>query len=885
MPRKLWKGKATKLAASPPYDTSQPHPAWSPLGNGVWENSKGRRLQLFPKPLIHLSDIERRHLKIIAHQKLQQLNLGQVNIPRDLSELKKKKGGLLKGGRSRATHFFDSLRDGKDTKDSSPLIFGIPLEKCMQNDQELRQLEAHRSRERRESLDLAQPVGLQTRRRSSRSLHSPQLSRKSSASSTALLEALSLSSSVNESHRRARRQSLAPNTDVRIPRVVSACFRFIEANGLRTEGIFRVSGSKKRVRQIREAYDRGDFVIFTRDQSPHDVGALLKEYFRDLPEPLLTRDLYNVFTSSTKFETLEEKVGVVRLGVCLLPIVHRDVLYSLMRFLSKVAAEAEKDIDNQGNEVAGSKMNAQNLGTLFGPNILKKTKGGLAPEKEKDLHADAAAHVERTRDVILTSCLLIQHYEEIFQIPVSLQEEVLRMLSETDPDALDFIMNQRNVEISFPEEPLQEEPVTADFGTNPVDTTSSSSGTFPCVIDDSSLASLSTIEDLVNENNMSEFEGNLVSQGSSDSLDVLEEEEDLRINIDYKDKHEQNGPVNDQTQGQERFNYARQTNVCNGPSDSATAISAVQDTSTGRGRDAPLANEPSHNLSPPHPPLKRGSIGLYAETMIALGIEVDPSGRDSSLKDEGGGGDVNRNHKNQPKMTSCQTCVREKESKTNSKQPPKLLSSPHRQGPRYNTSEDRTSGVMSTPSTVSSSSLSGSTSSSNASLATSDSGTESKKRLPNYDEVLKIKELGVKSYVTVNSSKYFVPVPPMAVEEGLSSPSEEVKGHTSPERVHLNHNERKLTDEKSLPPHSRVCRREHVSKTRHHHPLPTAYRRSPVNPNDKPSKPFTEDFRGKTAPRAILTDYPPKISLYQSWDFLDLSNDDEGEFDGPETYV
>ncbi|KAJ8027809.1 hypothetical protein HOLleu_29866 [Holothuria leucospilota] len=32
MPRKLWKGKATKLAASPPYDTSQPHPAWSPLG-------------------------------------------------------------------------------------------------------------------------------------------------------------------------------------------------------------------------------------------------------------------------------------------------------------------------------------------------------------------------------------------------------------------------------------------------------------------------------------------------------------------------------------------------------------------------------------------------------------------------------------------------------------------------------------------------------------------------------------------------------------------------------------------------------------------------------------------------------------------------------------
>lgn len=31
MPRKLWKGKASKLPASSPYDTSHPHPAWSPL--------------------------------------------------------------------------------------------------------------------------------------------------------------------------------------------------------------------------------------------------------------------------------------------------------------------------------------------------------------------------------------------------------------------------------------------------------------------------------------------------------------------------------------------------------------------------------------------------------------------------------------------------------------------------------------------------------------------------------------------------------------------------------------------------------------------------------------------------------------------------------------
>lgn len=32
----------------------------------------------------------------------------------------------------------------------------------------------------------------------------------------------------------------------------------------------------------------------------HDVAALLKEFFRDLPDPLLTRDLYTAFLNTTR---------------------------------------------------------------------------------------------------------------------------------------------------------------------------------------------------------------------------------------------------------------------------------------------------------------------------------------------------------------------------------------------------------------------------------------------------------------------------------------------------------------------------------------------------------------------------------------------------------
>ena len=47
---------------------------------------------------------------------------------------------------------------------------------------------------------------------------------------------------------------------------------------------------------MRDQFDSGEKTEFTEyDDNPHDVAALFKEYFRDLPEPLLTRDLYSTF--------------------------------------------------------------------------------------------------------------------------------------------------------------------------------------------------------------------------------------------------------------------------------------------------------------------------------------------------------------------------------------------------------------------------------------------------------------------------------------------------------------------------------------------------------------------------------------------------------------
>ena len=45
--------------------------------------------------------------------------------------------------------------------------------------------------------------------------------------------------------------------------------------------------------QLREDFDSGADVILTDEVSVHDVATILKEFFRDLPEPLLPREVYH----------------------------------------------------------------------------------------------------------------------------------------------------------------------------------------------------------------------------------------------------------------------------------------------------------------------------------------------------------------------------------------------------------------------------------------------------------------------------------------------------------------------------------------------------------------------------------------------------------------
>ncbi|XP_005046312.1 PREDICTED: rho GTPase-activating protein 36 [Ficedula albicollis] len=199
-----------------------------------------------------------------------------------------------------------------------------------------------------------------------------------------------------------------------------------------------------------------DVAALLKDEqrSVHDVAALLKEFLRDMPEPLIPRELYRAFLSTARMEG-PAQLETLQLLLFLLPPCHSDTLLRLLRFLAQVARHAESSWDPQGHQIPGNKMTASNLATVFGPNILQKEKPG-----EKDA---GALNLEDSAAIILVLQRLIEHHHSLFMVSPEMQCDVLRRLFQTDPDVIEYLLRRKFPDVLSPEheDPGEEQPPSA----------------------------------------------------------------------------------------------------------------------------------------------------------------------------------------------------------------------------------------------------------------------------------------------------------------------------------------------------------------------------------------------------------------------------------------
>uniref|UniRef100_A0A8C2JS95 Rho GTPase-activating protein 7 n=1 Tax=Cyprinus carpio TaxID=7962 RepID=A0A8C2JS95_CYPCA len=146
-----------------------------------------------------------------------------------------------------------------------------------------------------------------------------------------------------------------------LPQSIQQAMRYLRSQCLDQVGLFRKSGVKSRIqalRQMNESCGAGGGGVNYEGQSAYDVADMLKQYFRDLPEPLLTSKLSDTFLQIYQYVPKEQRLQAVRAAVLLLPDENREALQTLLCFLSDVTAS-----------VGENQMTCTNLAVCLAPSL------------------------------------------------------------------------------------------------------------------------------------------------------------------------------------------------------------------------------------------------------------------------------------------------------------------------------------------------------------------------------------------------------------------------------------------------------------------------------------------------------------------------------------
>ncbi|TKS83990.1 Rho GTPase-activating protein 31 [Collichthys lucidus] len=159
------------------------------------------------------------------------------------------------------------------------------------------------------------------------------------------------------------RQPLYVNVTVDIvPQVLKKCAEFIEEHGI-VDGIYRLSGVTSNIQRLRQEFSSEACPDLTKEvylQDIHCVGSLCKLYFRELPNPLLTYELYSRFTEVVSVQGDHERLLHIQRVVKELPTPHFRTLEYLTKHLAHLATLSTY-----------TNMHTRNLALVWAPNLLR----------------------------------------------------------------------------------------------------------------------------------------------------------------------------------------------------------------------------------------------------------------------------------------------------------------------------------------------------------------------------------------------------------------------------------------------------------------------------------------------------------------------------------
>ncbi|XP_077988957.1 unconventional myosin-IXb-like isoform X2 [Glandiceps talaboti] len=182
--------------------------------------------------------------------------------------------------------------------------------------------------------------------------------------------------------------------DVKVPPIVEKCISIMEMKGLYTEGIYRKAGSAVKVRELKaQINNKPDLQgINFDDYNVFVIGQVLKSFFREMQQPLLTFELYDEMLRGIEFTDHRERVQSLFEVIDKLPRANHDLFERLIFHLARVAL----------NE-SSNKMSANGLAIVFSP-CLMKTDKELPP-------LESLQHV--AKQAVCLECIITENMKKI----------------------------------------------------------------------------------------------------------------------------------------------------------------------------------------------------------------------------------------------------------------------------------------------------------------------------------------------------------------------------------------------------------------------------------------------------------------------------------------
>ncbi|XP_071847958.1 rho GTPase-activating protein 7-like isoform X4 [Apostichopus japonicus] len=205
-----------------------------------------------------------------------------------------------------------------------------------------------------------------------------------------------------------------------LPQTILYAMRYLRKMAAEAVGIFRKPGVRSRILQLKRQNESEPDNISYDGMMAYDVADMLKQYFRELPEPLMTAKLsetfINIFTSQMPKEL---RIPCIQAAIMLMPDENREVLQSLLLFLTDIAANSQ---ENQ--------MTAYNLAVCFAPSLFQLNVSGVAtagrspqtPRRGGKMSPGKPDQKELLANVAANECmaLMIREVKKLFMVPEEL---------------------------------------------------------------------------------------------------------------------------------------------------------------------------------------------------------------------------------------------------------------------------------------------------------------------------------------------------------------------------------------------------------------------------------------------------------------------------------